>query len=194
MSSLLICQRVREWLALALKSYCFPKEQAIRAFKGEVVGERLCSSQTESSNLHGSEQSFSHQFNCFLYFLWVLPQSPGAGSLGSAKSAFCMLSDPETQKTGTKRICHLLLVTRFWGLLEFLFQLLLVLSFKPSFPPLHAQFLALGPGEVTGINQGFLSRGGTKWVFFRKGCRPSLQGQGQTWGWGGCSDDESVLP
>lgn len=38
----------------------------------------------------------------------------GQDVLGSAKSAICTVSDPETQKLGrTKGNCHLLIVTRF---------------------------------------------------------------------------------
>lgn len=43
---LLICLQMKEWQTHALKNYCPLKAKAIRAFRGEVVGERLWCSQT----------------------------------------------------------------------------------------------------------------------------------------------------
>lgn len=126
---------MREWQAPAFKNHWPLEAQAIRAFKGAIIGERLWCSQTPdtwSSKLQGSEQQSCTSLNAFCFCYWFPLSNRRQDDLGSAKSAFCIISDPGTQKIErTKRNCHLLVVTMFLELLEFIFMLKSVSNFTP---------------------------------------------------------------
>lgn len=133
---------MRQWQAHALKDRCSPQAQAAVALKGETGGQGLRCSQThkvatcKDASRHSCTDSTAFCFS-YRFLLSTLGQD------GFCKISFLLLS--LTLKTGScmshiaispsengerERNCHLLVVTKFWGPLEFIFKLMFMLNFK----------------------------------------------------------------